>query len=646
MKKKIVVSLVTFFVILNIQAQVGLNVKSKKLGEIPIVTAEEDSLFKKEGLFCATFEFAYQYLVNDENKFELWQMEHRVFKIYDEKNAKDFEFLEFGTIDPESIYTIQVRVLKNGEVLKSYTKKDLETKKDEEASEDESPVVKMKLQGVEIGSMVEYLIVRKRSYIIEQDNINLQYRYPVKNIQFTIVMPQHLKPFVQLYNGNYPILDTVVDSKELRYTTLHIDYLPAIQKEAVSFYEKYLCRVEYNIAYNLAKSRLRMNTTKDFVNEFYDNIQLTDKEIIKILKKDFIKKIKFPKDASELDKINTIEHFMKDQLGGINIGVVQLSRFYVYIFDHYKIKYEIVITCDKTKREFDKTFNGSNFYDNILFYFPSLNHYIAPIENSFRNGLIPIEYAGNTGIFLQTVEIGKEKSFVHSFKKIPYGPAEAGIDNLNLKFKIDATGGALVGTIERVMGSYRVHYIQAFFKAFEVEEKEQLIEMFLTLDAESSNISNEEFINTDAKDIGILPFIVKANITNTDWIKVNKSTIELSVGKMIGKQDRIEDKEVRQLPIEKEYQNSYLRVIEIEIPEGYKLVDLSKLEYGYYDSEDPENATAGFVSTYKLEGNKLTITVKEYYNKLFYPVSEYPLFKRVTNSAADFNDLKITLIKE
>lgn len=646
MKKKIVVSLVTFFVILNIQAQVGLNVKSKKLGEIPIVTAEEDSLFKKEGLFCATFEFAYQYLVNDENKFELWQMEHRVFKIYDEKNAKDFEFLEFGTIDPESIYTIQVRVLKNGEVLKSYTKKDLETKKDEEASEDESPVVKMKLQGVEIGSMVEYLIVRKRSYIIEQDNINLQYRYPVKNIQFTIVMPQHLKPFVQLYNGNYPILDTVVDSKELRYTTLHIDYLPAIQKEAVSFYEKYLCRVEYNIAYNLAQSRLRMNTTKDFVNEFYDNIQLIDKEIIKILKKDFIKKIKFPKDASELDKINTIEHFMKDQLGGINIGVVQLSRFYVYIFDHYKIKYEIVITCDKTKREFDKTFNGSNFYDNILFYFPSLNHYIAPIENSFRNGLIPIEYAGNTGIFLQTVEIGKEKSFVHSFKKIPYGPAEAGIDNLNLKFKIDATGGALVGTIERVMGSYRVHYIQAFFKAFEVEEKEQLIEMFLTLDAESSNISNEEFINTDAKDIGILPFIVKANITNTDWIKVNKSTIELSVGKMIGKQDRIEDKEVRQLPIEKEYQNSYLRVIEIEIPEGYKLVDLSKLEYGYYDSEDPENATAGFVSTYKLEGNKLTITVKEYYNKLFYPVSEYPLFKRVTNSAADFNDLKITLIKE
>lgn len=141
MKKKIVVSLVTFFVILNIQAQVGLNVKSKKLGEIPIVTAEEDSLFKKEDLFCATFEFAYQYLVNDENKFELWQMEHRVFKIYDEKNAKDFEFLEFGTIDPESIYTIQVRVLKNGEVLKSYTKKDLETKKDEEASEDELSLI-------------------------------------------------------------------------------------------------------------------------------------------------------------------------------------------------------------------------------------------------------------------------------------------------------------------------------------------------------------------------------------------------------------------------------------------------------------------------------------------------------------------------
>ncbi|HPS71553.1 MAG TPA: DUF3857 domain-containing protein [Bacteroidales bacterium] len=646
MKKSIILAIVALFVTCNIQAQVGLNVKKLKLGDIPTITAEEDSLYKKDGLFCATFEFAYDYFVNDENKFELWQMEHRVFKIYDETNAKDLETLDFGTIDPENIHIIQARVIKNGEVLKSYTKKDLEKKKDEDASEDDLPNIQIKFSGVEPGTIIEYLIVRKRSNIIEQDDIRLQHTYPVKNIQFTIVMPQHLKPYVQLYNGTYPIIDTIIDSKELRYTTIHIDYLPAIKKEVVSFYDKYMCRVEFNIAYNLAQSRLRMNTTKDFVNEFYDNIQLTDKEIIKILKKDFIKKIKFAKNASELDKINTIEHFMKDQLGGVNIGVVQLTRFYGYIFNHYKIKYQLVITCDKTEREFDKNFNGSNFYDNILFYFPTLNHYMAPAENSFRNGLIPINYAGNNGIFLQTVEVGKEKSFVHSFKKIPEGPADAGIDNLNLKFKIDPTNGTLIGTIERTMGSYRVHFIQAFFKAFEVEEKEQLIEMFLTLDAESSNISNEEFLNTDPKDVGVLPFIAKANISNTDWIKVNKSTIELSVGKMIGKQDRLEEKEIRQLPVEKEYLNSYIRVIVIDIPEGYKPLDLSKLAYGIYDTDDPENATAGFVCSYKLEGNTLTITVKEYYNKLFYPVSEYPQFKRVTNSAADFNDIKITLTKE
>lgn len=646
MKKKIILALVGLLVSITIQAQVGLNVKKVKLGDIPIVTAEEDSLFKKDGLLCTTFEFAYDYYVNDENKFELWQYEHRAFKIYDEKNAKDLETFDFGTIDPESIYSLQARVIKNGEVVKTYTKKDLETKKDEDAAEDDNPNIILKLSEVNPGSIIEFIIVRKRSNIFEQDDINLQYTYPIKNIQFTIVMPQHLKPNVQLYNGTYPILDTVIDSKELRYTTIHIDYLPAIEKEAVSFYNKYMCRVEYNIAYNLAQSRLRLNTTKDFVNEFYDNIQLTDKEIIKILKKDFIKKIKFPKDASDLDKVNIIEHFMKDELGGINIGVVQLTRFYVYIFNHYKIKYEIVVTCDKTLREFDKNFNGSNFYDNILFYFPSINHYLAPAQNSFRNGLIPLDYAGNTGIYLKTVEVGKEKSFVHSFKKIPNGPAEAGIDNLNLKFKIDPVGATLSGTIERSMGSYRVHFIQAFFKTFEVEDKEQLIDMFLTLDAESSNISNEEFLNTDPKDVGILPFIAKANITNADWIKVNNSTIELSVGKMIGKQERLDDKKPRQLPVEKEYQNSYLRIIEIEIPDGYKPVDLSKLEFGVYDSEDPENATAGFVSSYKLEGNILTITVKEYYNKLFYPVSEYPLFKRVTNSAADFNDIKITLAKE
>lgn len=644
MKKTITTFVFSFLIIGNIFSQIGISFRNFRFESIPQVTHTEDSLFQKEGIYCPIFRFAYQYTINNVQEVDLWQMEHRAFKLYDEKHVSEFKTIDFGEIDPSNIMTLQVRVIKNNEVIKTYYKKDAEIIKGND-EDSENSKIQIKISDLEMGSIVEFIIVKKREYIVDQESTILQHTYPIRNIFYTLVMPKHLKPNVELYNDVYPVLDTIIENEETRYTTIHIDYLPPLKKEMESFYEKYLCRVEYNIAYNFASSRLRMNTTKDFVNNFYDRIQLTDKNQLKIIKNEIIKKIKFPKNATELDKIKTIEHFMKEQLGGIEIGAIYMTRFYAYVFDQFKIDYDIVITCDKTEKEFDKNFNGSNFFKNILLYFPTYNYYVSLMDYSYRNGLIPMNYSGNSALFLQKVKMGNEKVFIHNFKKIIESPIEAGIDNLTLDLKIDPKSSAVVGTIERVMGSYRAHFIQANFKAFEVEDREQILELFLTLNSESTNISNEQFLNTDAKDIGIQPFTIKADITNTEWIKVLPSYIEISLGKMIGKQDRI-DTVQRRLPIEKEYPQSYSRVITIEIPDGYKHGDLSKIEKAIYDTDNSSNATAGFISTYKIEGRKLIITVTEFYSKLYYSIQDFNLYKRVANSAADFNDLVIQLVKD
>jgi hypothetical protein len=55
--------------------------------------------------------------------------------------------------------------------------------------------------------------------------------------------------------------------------------------------------------------------------------------------------------------------------------------------------------------------------------------------------------------------------------------------------------------------------------------------------------------------------------------------------------------------------------------------------------------TMAFISDYKMEGNKMYITVKEFYGQVNYPASDIDIFKKVINAAADFNKVVLVLEK-
>lgn len=640
------ITLIIFLILSHISfGQIGLDVRTFQLDVIPEVSVEEDSIFGKEGVFCPIFKYAYEYVTNEQQDIDLWEMEYKTFKIYDQKNVQEFKKITISENDWEQFAKVQVRVIRNGNIIANYTQKDI-VKTKPTGEEFARSALELKIPDLTIGDLIEILFIKKRPYIIDQDFTYLQHSYPIKNLDYTLIMPSHLKPLAQLYNGEYPIIDTVIEKNRTRYTNIHIDYMPACKKVPVSFYEKNLFRVEYTIAYNYASSRLRMNATKDFVNSFGDRIQLKDKTQIKILQNSFIKEIKFPRNADELEKIKTIENFMKENLGGIDMGALQMVRLYTFVFDHFKLDYNMVITSDKTKKVFDPSFNGTNFYKNYLFHFPKANYYISPSHYSYRNGLIPYNLTGNRAIYIEKIQFQDKQLYIHKFVDIPQGLDESGMDQLNLTLQMDPNTPALVGSIERKLGSYHVHYIQANFNSFEVEDREQMIELFLTLNSESTFITDEKFIHIDSKDIGIKPLTLKGNITNTEWIQKNGSVLEICIGKMIGEQDRLPSDQPRFLPIEKEFANSYERVIQLQIPEGYHAGDLSKLNIEIYDTDESSKATAGFISSYKIEGKTITITVKEFYNKLYYPVEEFPLYEKVANGAADFNKIVIQLLMD
>ena len=53
-----------------------------------------------------------------------------------------------------------------------------------------------------------------------------------------------------------------------------------------------------------------------------------------------------------------------------------------------------------------------------------------------------------------------------------------------------------------------------------------------------------------------------------------------------------------------------------------------------------------FHSEYKIEGNKIIITINEFYSQIHYPLSQFEQYRSVVNAAADFNKVAILLQKK
>ena len=170
------------------------------------------------------------------------------------------------------------------------------------------------------------------------------------------------------------------------------------------------------------------------------------------------------------------------------------------------------------------------------------------------------------------------------------------------------------------------------------------MEAYLGLGDENTLVSDDQFLNCTPADIALKPAILTGKISSTNWVKFDNNQIEIKIGKLIGEQSKLEQKGERQLPVDKMEKSSYHRVITLEIPEEFQIIDAEKLNIKIYDDND--NPQAIFTSEYKISNNKLIITCDEYYLKLHYPVSEFKNIERVNNAAADFNDITITLKKK
>jgi hypothetical protein len=109
---------------------------------------------------------------------------------------------------------------------------------------------------------------------------------------------------------------------------------------------------------------------------------------------------------------------------------------------------------------------------------------------------------------------------------------------------------------------------------------------------------------------------------------------------VIGTQSELYQETQRVNPIEMQYPNQYNYTITVEIPEGYEAEGLESLRI-FKKLDGANGPKCKFESDYSVEGNKIIITIEEFYKEFEIPLAEYERFREVINAASDFNKAAI-----
>lgn len=129
--------------------------------------------------------------------------------------------------------------------------------------------------------------------------------------------------------------------------------------------------------------------------------------------------------------------------------------------------------------------------------------------------------------------------------------------------------------------------------------------------------------------------------TMDGWVKKAGNNYIVEAGKFAGVQLEIKaDQRERKLDVYMPFTRSYNNNIVFNIPDGYAVEGLEKL------NKSVKNECGGFESSAKLEGNKLVITVKKYYSNILEPASNWSKITAFVDEGFAFTKEKILLKKK
>ncbi|MFT6698654.1 MAG: hypothetical protein ACJAVD_000138 [Porticoccaceae bacterium] len=516
------------------------------------------------------------------------------------------------------------------------------------------------LEGITKGSFIEYMYVVKRPPSYTGDKVYIQDSYKKDKVEFDLFSPSNLLFKFKSFNDLPEVERDTLTTEKLHYK-LHVAKIEKLESEYQAPYNASRAFLVYKIDKNTAGKGNDMvsysNVSQNLYSTYYPDYSKKTKGLLS----GFIKELELPENANEESIARKLDFFIKvniysqdvysDDLKDLDqiltkkvaneTGVIKL---YIAVLRLLNVKHELVLTTDRKQMKFDTEFEATNFLTDFLLYFPKSKKYLSPNASGTRFGF-PMPYMmDNYGLFIKEVVIGDFKSAVGEIKYIEPVKAEEIIDIM--KVTIDFNTENLTENIvnfDRAFSGYYAMNIQPFMHLIQGEKRDELVDNFIENITKELEIQTRKIVNDDSELFGVKPLQFIVDFTTEAFVEKAGRKYLFKLGDLIGRQVQLYQEKERVLPLEEQFHRSYFRTLTIHIPEGYKITNLEDINIDNLYAKNDEELFS-FKSSYKLNGNTLTVTADEHYRENIVTVPMYEEYRTVINSAADFN--KIVLLLE
>lgn len=579
----------------------------------------------------------------------------RRIKVLDDKGVELYNKIYVRLSNDAEVLKIKARtILPDGKII------DMPNDKILEVEEEGKLYKKFAMEGVVKGCEIEYFYEMKYSLFIFGMEYFMFNNAPIQQAKFELAVPEHLFFDVKGYNGFSVEKDTVINKNRIVYA--YMNDIEPIKEEKYGYTDPHLPSVQYKLSYNYAQDRnVRINTWSTLAKNVYGNYHSFSAKESKALE-GFLKKISFPKNATQDQKIVAIENYIKStinitqQLSSENANEIEqivktkvagnfgATRLMIGVMEKAGLKPSIVFPSKRDDTPIDENFENFRLLSDLLLYFPETDKFLDPINIANRYPLIDPNWGATKGIFIKETEIGGFKTAISSFDTIPLLPMESSSTDMEVSIKFNHSMDSLHIDSKQILTGYSAVTYRMIYNVIEKEKHDDFTKEVVSNVSESDSITQMKVENIDYSNVyDNKPLIISAHIQSADLLEKAGPNTLIKIGEVIGTQAQMYDDKKRQLPIVIQYPHDLKRIIRLEIPAGYKFKNLNDLKFNITD-KNASGATMGFISDYTLNGNTLTININEYYKETYYPVDKIEEFKNVINAAADFN--KIILVME
>lgn len=509
-----------------------------------------------------------------------------------------------------------------------------------------------KIPNINEGDIVEVMYTVKKDFNFNGNKI-IEQSYPILLSKF-ILIENDFNSNIKIYNSNNSFVSDIVydgkKSKQIVFNNLEAtaneQYSTPIANKVKISYQCYenrddISQTEYweNLVQNVRQlffPEVTSKKAKDIFNEIKNNnIQIPWNEIKVATAIDEFVKSNFIITDDNDSKLNDIEYILENRISN-DFSIIQV---YSSLFKEANIEYEVAITCNRYFLKFDPSLYDPNQLREFLIFLPNQGKYISPNRFEYRISEAPEDLLGNYGIFI-------DKNLDYYFSEITQFEEDFTQISKNIEIDIPKNLNKIKIYETRSFSGYWAIVNRNYVYLSENEKTDFLIDFFTINGLDNKKVNKYHIRNFDISNNAYNnPLIINSTITTSDLIEKKKGFAIFKIGKVIGLQSNLFEENKRINPIEISFPNSYNYSIEVNIPKGYRISDLSELNKSEEYISVDGNSSAKFISNAQIKGNKLTISIEEYYKELKYNKKRYQEFRNVINTAAKFYESSVLLEK-